>query len=238
MKNSNSKESNKTRVYTKNFKESIPIYVVRELQANQKICSKCEGLGLYREGNFIKVCQECKSGIVTKCNYCDTYLAENLNYRHDCEGKKKARHEEWNKKDRETEQINLEKATKLTWDEGIKKFKCFYSKYYEYNEGYFFELEDFFDEWEQSDFDDQPEKPKYVWGTYETCMSFDAFSIIENATDDLHEAARDYMGTKAIDALQDILDRYAEEYRGDTTTYYQDTKYAIEIPWELYRGGK
>ena len=76
----------------------------------------------------------------------------------------------------------------------------------------------------------ETERPEYVWGTSCTQISMDADTIIEQATDELWEGARDNCDCKG---LQELLDKWCSEQSG-TSTYYVNYKYAIKIPWEIY----
>ena len=114
-------------------------------------------------------------------------------------------------------------------DEIARNMEMYYSEDYPYNNGYFSEFEEFIEAWKDRHEPDEP-KPKYVWGTTAVELTIDAGDILENACDELHEGAYDNLSD--VEGLQKYLDEWCAKQRG-TTTYYQDCKYAIEIPWGI-----
>ena len=66
-----------------------------------------------------------------------------------------------------------------------------------------------------------------VYGTYIMELSMDASNIIEDACSDLHEDARDNISVEDQKELQILLDKWCEENKQGTTTYYAD--YSVSI---------
>lgn len=221
--------------------------LIKDLHDNEVICPECQGTGLTVNDNpyglsgdpnkklgmfpykhqSIRSCQRCYNGILHVCLYCGKLL-DRRNYQCDCEGAIK----EKDKKEEDKNKSILDKAIKLNADDEIaKNMPMFYSDNYGYNERFFSDWDEFFDYW-NGNYEDDELCPEYVWGTVEQKISIDADRVIENATDDLWEGARDNISREAENELQTFLDIWCEKQLG-TTTYYMTNKYAIKIPWEL-----
>lgn len=71
----------------------------------------------------------------------------------------------------------------------------------------------------------------HIYGTNVHFASFDADSILESATEELHEEAYE-RSSFIIKKLQNALDEIAEEIKGDTTTYFSDDKVGIQLTKE------
>lgn len=226
------------RVPTKPIWNTLPTFFSRGLKENQALCPACGGLGLYKEKDWFNLCQRCNGGIVTKCEYCGEYYNEKAHWNHNCKGKSKAASEKmWSELEKKEAEA-LEKATKLTWEEGCEKFDYFFSDKCSYNEGYFDDITYFFDSWEEREHDNEGEpleRPKYVFGTSISTINLDAYSIVENACEnqELHEEAYDF-SPKEMDDLQRFLDEWCETNGTHTQTYWEDRRFAVEIPWEEY----
>ena len=128
------------------------------------------------------------------------------------------------------EKQRLDKAIKLKdTDELAKSMEMYYSEDYPYSNGYFCEFEEFIEEWENKHKPDEL-KPQYVWGTTTDELHIDAKDILENACEELHESAFEDIPREDIVELQKYLNEWCAK-QSDTTTYYKDYRYAIEIPW-------
>lgn len=219
--------------------------IEKDLQENQILCSVCNGTGLaitnipYGLSNdpnkttghfpyknqYISSCNNCYSGVVDLCNYCENPL-DRRNTRCGCVGLVDAK----NKERLQKQQLEWDKAIKISADNEIaKNMGMYYSEKYPYNEGYFSEIEDFIEYWNDVHEPDEI-TPKYLWGTSEEKLNIDAYDIVGSACEDLYEDAIDYIGSEEIDNLQNTLNDWCS--RQDIIAYFQDTKYAIEIPWE------
>lgn len=216
--------------------------IVKDLQEHQKLCPVCKGTGLAiinqvygfkndpdkskhfpYSNQYIVSCQHCYTGVVNLCEQCKSELPRSKT-RCECDMAKSIRRRE----ELTRENALLDKAIKLRSDDDIaKNMDMYYSDSYPYNDGYFSDFEEFIDCWNDS-YESDEMKPLYVWGTTSTSLTLSADSILENACDDLHEEA--YERIEGRVELQEFLDDWCAKQK-DTTTYYYDTKYAIEIPW-------
>ncbi|WP_201319076.1 hypothetical protein [Paenibacillus sp. EPM92] len=216
--------------------------LTKDLQDHQIICPVCQGTGLalteQRYGikgdpdkraafpytsQYIVGCQNCFTGIVNLCRHCTAQLPRSKS-QCDCEKSKAERAAEHSAKARAI----FDKAIKVKADDEIAKgMGMYYFDSYPYNEGYFSDFDEFFEWWEESH-EPGEERPQYVWGTDCMGLILDADSILENATEDLHEEAFNRIEEK--DELKAFLEAWCAKQQG-TTTYYSTQKYAIEIPW-------
>lgn len=223
--------------------------LIKDLQENQIICYTCEGTGLALEQSmyalrdegdpnteerfpyrkqYIVSCDKCVSGVISLCKHCQHPL-QRYSKRCDCDGY----NNEIRLKEAKEENERYEKALKIkSSDEKATSMGMYFSDYYSFNNGYFSDWEEFFEDYYEKDIDNE-ERPLYVWGTTCTSLGFDARSIVESATDDLHEDSMKNIDNSSIREMQDFLDKWAEEQSG-TETYYVSYDYAIEIPWEDY----
>lgn len=103
---------------------------------------------------------------------------------------------------------------------------CYYSEAYPHNEGFFTDIEEFIEWWNEESEPGEP-RPEYVWGTTCTKLAIDATDVIESACENLHEDAASDLD---VDGLQAILDEWCAN-QANTETYSADTKYAVRIPW-------
>lgn len=183
---------------------------------NQRVCEHCDGIGwLYdQEQKFMEKCSKCYSGLIDICSRCGNDTRGYCNDT-DCRTEREI----------ESEERLFDKAIKITREQAKEMgIEMVYHEGYGYNNGYIEDLSDFISCCE----DDEVDIPKYVWGTTYVDISLDAYSILENACEELHEDAMGNISQKAIDELQDYLNDWCEEQTG-TKTYWQDTRYAILI---------
>jgi len=218
----------------------------KELQENQILCPVCKGTGLEitdqvyglsndpdkKIGRFpyhsqhIVGCSHCYTGVINLCEHCGKELSRGI-LRCDCEKSKQIRSIEEHKKTQE----QMEKATILKYDDKIAlEMEMLFSDDYGYNEGYFTEWEEFFEHWESS-YEEDDEKPKYVWGTVSCSLELNSDNILESACDDLHEEAMSNLVD--IDEFETFIKAWSKKQTG-TETYWQSSKYLIEIPWKEY----
>ncbi len=123
--------------------------------------------------------------------------------------------------------------TPLLPKENEKDYEYFLSEEYTYNNGYFSDWEEFFDNWKSEHKLKDDIRPKYVWVTESVEMSINAESIVEQATEELYEDAYYDISDKEIKRLQEILNNWIKTC-GVNTTYYENHKYKVRIPWEEY----
>ena len=221
--------------------------LVKDLYSNdqyrEEVCKTCNGTGIKlhtdRFGVGGKVtngtplfphinesivpCNMCYFGKLKICQHCGKPLDRGY-LRCDC---KKARYIE-NKERLEKERQILERAIEASIDD----FGMLYSEHYPYNEGYFVDWDDFFESCDEELIKSEC-RPKYVWGTSRIDMTMDAYSIVENACEDLCEDAMDNIDSKSIAELQTYLNDWISKH-GCGPAYAQNEKYKVRIPWEEY----
>lgn len=206
-----------------------------ELKANQIHCNFCGGIGwVLKDEKWLESCPHCSRGIIDCCPHCGKPYTKR--YIHNCDNPDCIKMEriEKEKEDALKEAVRYIKAEHLESDGAFEEFTMLYSDLYPWNEGYFSEWDDFFTAWNEYHYCEKPEdRPKYVWATSPIEMSIDATTIIEMATDDLHEDAMDYISSKDRQELQDYLNKWCKKQTG-TTTYYVDYNKTVRIPWEEY----
>ena len=66
-----------------------------------------------------------------------------------------------------------------------------------------------------------------IYGTQSIDLSMDASNIIEDSCSDLHEDAMDNISDEDKNDLQELLDKWCEDNRQGTTSYYAD--YSVGI---------
>lgn len=122
-------------------------------------------------------------------------------------------------------------------DPKVQEFDMLYSDSYTYNDGFFYDWNDFFANWKENHKGINDERPKYVYGTSLTSIGFDINWLIDNACEELHEEAQEQISNQDREELQQLLDKWSEKQTG-TKTYYEDERYMVRIPWELYNEGQ
>lgn len=220
--------------------------LIKDLQEGEEICPVCHGTGLaidqssyglsddpdkktgifpYRKQTIVS-CRNCFNGVVKRCPYCGE-LISSLKSRCECEGTKRSEEEASQKKRKE----RFEKAKKLEpGDVQALAMQMLQSDEYPYHDGYFDSWDEFFNAWFDQ-YEGIEERPKYVWGTYTTNISFNVDDLLERACEELHEDARNQICQADVDELHGFLDTWAKKQSG-TETYTCDTRYAIRIPWK------
>lgn len=220
----------------------------KDLIENEEVCPNCKGLGLVVRDNSYGIegerannhlpafpykhqsmifCPTCYNGVIRRCKWCGEIIPRGF-FKHNCEKQR-----EIDMLEREKKEAEILKNAPLATLEVLEKNKCFYSDSYSYNEGYFFDWEDFFDNW-YADHEEDETKPNFVWTTEEIKMKIDAADLIESATNDLYEDAFHDVSDEESNRLQKFLDEWCENC-GVGKTYYQG-KYKVRIPWEEYDG--
>lgn len=203
--------------------------LVKDLQEDERLCTTCHGAGLMirnypyglsgerrTDGKLfpynkphIGHCPDCYVGVQTLCQHCDKPMLKSR-LTCECPAAKAGRDAE----DARKLQEKADKATKLTEAEaGAAGIEMVYS------EGH-----DRYYSWDELA-DVEPEEVDtlgIVWATTETQISLDASDIIDNASEELHEDARDTIGNNAQQELQALLDTWSEKHGAGTKTYYPD----------------
>lgn len=228
------------------IRNSFPKILIKDLAEHERICPVCNGLGMRIEDNIygikgdtsevgrkylfpykhqaLSFCQSCYNGVQQLCPYCGQPY-KNQAYMHcDCEGQKKADEEErlkkWNEKVTKAVSIDEKDVNTMLYCEE-------FDEYYDTVDNFF---EDYAANYEDEEVYNKPER---LWVTSVEKISIDAYSIIENACEGLHEDAMENIDEKDIAELEEFLDNWCKKQTG-TTTYYPCYKQYVVIDWNRY----
>jgi len=187
----------------------------KKVGENQESCPTCGGTGWLfdnKEG-YIQQCSTCyMAGVINLCEICGK-PKRGICTNRSCQ----------EERDRINELIKLSKAIRCNYDDVPEDQKeMLYSPSYGYNEGYFTETEELIEYCEEEEI----EIPEYVWSTSRIDLSMDAYTILENACNDLHEEALGSVDN--IDELQKYLDAWCDKQTG-CRTYCGNGRYAIKV---------
>ena len=225
-------------------KHLVETNLQKDLQEDEEICPWCHGIGLVIEDNVyglsndpdktvgrfpykhqsISFCQHCYNGVVHRCRLCGEIMPRGR-LKHDCEAQRKIDAEVMNAKS-----MMKFNSAPVMGDEEAEKLECFQSDYYPYNEGYFYDWDEFFDAYYDGVELNCEDRPEYVWATEYEDFKMDARRIVEDATDDLYEDAFYNIKDAKIKELQDFLDKWCSSC-GVGRTYFIGKK-KVRIPWE------
>lgn len=196
----------------------LDMIISRTLEDNQDICPICHGTGIHITRTSIGVCNWCSDGTVNICKYCGEPLPKYSSMCNCQEAKEEYFNNQKEKYQMESDN-RYKKASKISASEAIKKYEYLY--------------EDKFDRLlDTSDVDilDQIVSLQESFGNIFVAnpeyLTLDAYTIVENACEELHEDALDniYSG---IDDLQDMLNKWVDKNGGSATTYCPDYNFAI-----------
>lgn len=232
-------------IRTKNVKVSLETILEKDLQENEVICSSCNGTGVQVTDNkfgikedknkhsamfpyknqSITFCQHCFNGVQKKCKHCNQLLGRNSHC--DCDDAKKERKE----KQRLKELKLWEKANKVSVEE--------YSKendgnmlYLENYDKFFSDIDDILeflkDEFKKDGLNREEISKIHIFRTEIDYATFDAGSIMEDATSELHENAYDNIMTLK-DELQRMLDEFSEKMKQETATFFPNYHEAVIV---------
>lgn len=226
------------------IKNILPDTLEKDLQDYERICPVCHGLGVVLDNNIygikgdtseaakksmfpynhqaIKFCPNCYNGVISLCKYCGKQIQKGSIDSCDCE-QYKAKEEE---KNRIKYQELIDKAEEVD----IKDVDSDMWFYDEQTDDYFSDIESFVDAYRdfeeyESDEEKMNNLPEVLWLTDPVDISMDAYSIIENACEDLHEDAYDNISDKDMKELQNILDEWCNKQTGTRTVYPNYKKY-------------
>ncbi|WP_062408416.1 hypothetical protein [Paenibacillus naphthalenovorans] len=227
---------------TETVKVNLQFNVTRELEDNEVLCPVCSGTSLHIQGiplaqvtngiyeikkfgryDTIVGCGSCYYGVQKKCEHCDNLLGRSNLCTCD-----KSRWEQRNKEEQK-EREKWGKINKITYKEALDKYEMIYIDGFEK-----YCAPDELSEYLQWYLDDNREVTVEdilslrIYGTYITNAMFDATSILENATEELHEEAYD-RSKHILNKLQSYLDEIAKEIQRDTLTYFPDEKVGIQL---------
>ena len=211
----------------------------KDLQEHEVICSHCGGTGLQVDDNpfglkeekrkihfpykqqTIVGCRHCYNGVQSKCLHCEEILSRGTS-QCSCEQYNQERLNERHNKDLET----WNKAKKISYEQATNDFIMIYIDNYDA----YIMTEDL-EEWLVDKESDNEElisrRSLRIYGTQSIELSIDASSIIEDACSDLHEDAMDNISDSDQKELQVLLDKWCEENKQGTTSYYADFSVGI-----------
>ena len=222
------------------IKKVLPKKLKKDLQDNERICTKCHGLGVVAvhrvygikndpnpevkgvhfpyDHQALSFCPNCFNGVQKLCEYCGKPIQKGYISKCDCEQYK-------TKEDEKIKQKYLETISKA---KEVKPEDVITYLYDENTDKYYSDVETFIEECEceNGSLEELIENlPEILWVTSETKITLDAGKVIENACSDLHEDASDNCDYKS---LQNLLDDWCEKQSG-TTTYYPCYKEYIKV---------
>jgi hypothetical protein len=230
----------------------------KDMKLNEEICNDCKGLGIHiydaRYGltvngkslggsgfpfnkESIVWCSSCYNGVRKRCKHCND-LVDKRWVECQCERSKEERGvASW-----QIEKANWEKANKISYSESLNKYKMIFvddwNKYIDTDslaEEIEYWLDDNMKDDTEEDIIEQILNIK-IYGTSTCSASFDAESILENATDDLHDEA--YSNARhIIGELQEALDVAAEKIKDDTGTYNANSEGIVLTRDDIERFG-
>lgn len=224
------------------IQKSFPKILIKDLKENERICPTCNGLGMRIEDNIygikgdsseagrkyhfpykhqaLSFCQNCFNGVQRLCPYCGQPY-KNQAYLHcDCEEQKKVDEEErikkWNEKVSKAVLVDEKDVDTMLYCEE-------FDKYYD-------TVDDFVDDYVCNHKEDGNERPVRLWVTSVETISIDAYDIVRDACEDLHEDAMDNISSEDFTRLQNFLDEWCKDQAG-TTTYYPCYEQYVLINW-------
>ena len=219
---------------TEQIDVSFNLKLKKDLQEHEVICSHCGGTGLQVDDNpfglksenskvhfphkqqTIVGCRHCYNGVQSKCLHCGDIL-DRSSCQCNCEGAKEESIQERHAKDLEI----WNKAKKISYEEAIKDFIMIYIDNYDK----YIMTEDL-EEWIENQESDNEELISHrslrIYGTQILDLQINAYDVIENACSDLHEDAMDNISDEDQKELQILLDKWCEENKQGTTSYYAD----------------
>lgn len=224
------------------IQKSFPKILIKDLKENERICPTCNGLGMRIEDNIygikgdsseagrkyhfpykhqaLSFCQNCFNGVQRLCPYCGQPY-KNQAYLHcDCEEQKKVDEEErikkWNEKVSKAVLVDEKDVDTMLYCEE-------FDKYYD-------TVDDFVNDYVCNHKEDGNERPVRLWVTSVETISIDAYDIVRDACEDLHEDAMDNISSEDFTRLQNFLDEWCKDQAG-TTTYYPCYEQYVLINW-------
>ena len=218
-------------IRTEQIDVSFNLKLQKDLQEHEVVCSHCGGTGLQVDDNPFGIksenskihfpykqqtivgCRHCYNGVQSKCLHCDKILSRGTS-QCDCKQSKQERLNERYNEDLET----WNKAKKISFEEACEKYEMLYIHGYDK----YINVEDFEDWLHDENFQLDEVILLKVYGTQTIDLQIDASSVIEDACSDLHEDAMDNISDEDQKELQTLLDKWCENNKAGTTTYYAD----------------
>ena len=228
-------------IRTEQIDVSFNLKLQKDLQEHEIICFHCGGTGLQVDDNpfglkgenskihfpykqqTIIGCNHCYNGVQSKCLHCGKILNRGTS-RCDCKQSNLERIQERYNKDLET----WNKAKKISLEQACNDFTMIYIDNYDK-----YLMVEELEEWILDKEDENGQliirEELRVYGTQSIELSIDASDIIENACSDLHKDARDNISDEDQKELQVLLDKWFENNKQGTTSYYADFSVGINL---------
>ena len=224
------------------MKKTFPKILIKDLAEHERICPDCNGLGVRIEDNVywikndnseagrkyhfpykhqaLSFCQNCFNGVQRLCPYCGQPYKDQTYLHCDCEEQKKVDEQErikkWNEKVSKAVLVDEKDVDTMLYCEE-------FDKYYD-------TVDDFVDDYVCNHKEDGNERPVRLWVTSVETISIDAYDIVRDACEDLHEDAMDNISSEDFTRLQNFLDEWCKDQAG-TTTYYPCYEQYVLINW-------
>ena len=228
-------------IRTEQIDVSFDLKLQKDLQEHEVICSHCGSTGLQVDDNpfglkeenskinfpykqqTIVGCRHCYNGVQSKCLHCDKILNRGSS-QCDCKQSNLERIQERYNKDLEI----WNKANKISYEQAIKDFVMIYIENYD---KYLMteELEEWIEDKEDEAEQSIGREELRIYGTQSLDLSMDASNVIEDACSDLHEDARDNISVQDEEELQVLLNKWCENNKQGTTSYYVDFNVGINL---------
>lgn len=209
--------------------------LVKHLAENEVICDTCGGLGLTKTDNpygivgykhpsrvmfpfknqDLTFCPSCFNGVRKKCEFCGDLLTRGST-QCKCDASKEKEREKYRQKEQEA----WEKAEKIPLEQALKTYNMLYVK--DFDE---FVSTGSFNEWLETKLESNKDlntTTLKIYGTTEQSLSIDACSILEDASDDLHEDSLADISKEKISELQGLINKWCKDVEKGTMTYYAD----------------
>ena len=228
-------------IRTEQIEVSFNLKLQKDLQEHEIICSHCGGTGLQVDDNpfglkeenskihfpykkqTIAGCRHCYNGVQSKCLYCDKILNRGSS-QCNCEHANLERLNERHVKDLEI----WNKAKKISYEQATNYFIMIYIDNYDK-----YLMVDELEEWIENQESDNEElisrRSLRIYGTQILDLQIDAYDVIENACSDLHEDAMDNISDSDQKELQVLLNKWCEDNKQGTTSYYVDYSVGIKL---------
>lgn len=224
----------------------------KDLEDNEQICPTCHGLGMvvgnnefYHTENVnnsalidynnmaFGYCPNCFNGVVKVCKYCGKLLSK---WQSSCNCVQQQAENE--QQENETIQQSVLKATEVTRSEIGDTWLSDYKglNYYSSIEDFIEQIQDQYSEESHNytNFDEfyELEVPKFLWLCETEDINLNAYNIVSDACEDLHEDAMDSISSTDIKELQNYLDNWCDAQSGTSTCYVVHKKYVnVKREW-------
>lgn len=243
-----SKKGHNMKHMTINVSELLKDEVLeKDLKDNEQICPICHGLGMvlynnefyhvedtdnltpaYHNNMAFGYCPHCFNGVIKVCKYCGKPLPRERNSC-DCvqqQAKDKQLYEVF-------VQQAISKAIEVTESDVNDAWLSDYNgfNYYSNVNDFIEQIQDQYSEENHNykNFDEfyETEVPKYLWLCETEGISLNAYNIVSDACEDLHEDAMDSISSTDIKELQNYISNWCNKQSGTDTLFVAHKKYVV-----------